>query len=122
MTDLLDYCRVEGCTRKIAHKSWGRNKVGLCDAHYQRLKRTGNVQAHIPIIEKHRGCNLNSNGLRKKCKLTDCHRPASSRGFCHMHWKRIKRNDGIPYGHVPIGELNTYKAEARAREREAKGA
>ena len=84
--------------------------------------RTGDVMADRPIIEKKRGGNLNADGTRKVCCLTGCGRPASSRGFCHLHWKRLKRNDGIPYGNVPVGGLTDYKADVRARKLLEKGA
>lgn len=69
--------------------------------------------AHKPIIEKHRGCNLNEDGTQKRCMLAGCGRPATSRGVCHMHWKRMGRNGGIPYGDIPVGELREHKAALR---------
>lgn len=119
MNDPLDYCRVEGCGRKAERRC---NYQQLCGAHFQRLKRTGDVMAHKPIIRKKRGINRNQDGTHKQCLLTDCYRQATSSGFCHLHWKRMSRNDGRPYAHVPAGELTTYKAEQRAEKLMRKGA
>lgn len=41
-------CGVEGCGRKHVAD-------GLCRTHYERRKRTGDVQAHIPIRERRGG-------------------------------------------------------------------
>ena len=65
-------CRIDGCHRDV----FG---AGLCTAHYQRKRRTGNTarrtyQAEIP------------------CSVEGCGNNAYSRSYCHGHYKRFARH------------------------------
>lgn len=75
-------CKVEGCDRIVAYKK-------LCDAHYQRWKRTGDVMADVPINLRVRNCRRHPVGL--KCKSPVCNRPVYSKGLCESHYKRQLR-------------------------------
>lgn len=33
--------------------------------------------------------------MTNTCSITDCEKPARSRGICHMHYIRITRNEGV---------------------------
>ena len=97
-------CNVPSCDRPAAYA------CGLCSAHYQRLKRTGDVMVDIPIRAKQRGCNLKADGTRKHCSVSDCNRPARASGYCHAHSKRI-RDKGWAIGPKPLRKGRTRNEE-----------
>lgn len=109
----LERCTVDGCDRMADMRGWGANPEGLCAAHWQRLARTGDVMADKPIQEKYRGINRNEDGSQKTCKTKGCCELAVVRGYCGMHWKRIKRY-GTDYANVASWKLRTYLKRARA--------
>lgn len=65
-------CSVHHCEKSAGTK-------GLCPAHYQRQRKTGDVQAHIPVISR---TTVNKGMV---CKFSECDRPAHSLGFCSTH-------------------------------------
>jgi hypothetical protein len=72
-------CKVPDCDRLAVNSS------GLCRGHYYRWRRSGDVQADIPLLAQ--------TGIRIKCKVPDCDRLAQGRshGFCTRHHYRWKR-------------------------------
>jgi len=115
MSKESSHCRVASCSRRATRvhtEGTGR----LCEAHYQRVLRVGDVMADKPLREQRRGFNIYKDGRRKECKAKACKRPARSRGYCHMHWKRKVRNNGTAYDAIPAGTLNSHKARVRLAE------
>jgi hypothetical protein len=68
-------CGVRGCERRFYAK-------GLCNTHYKRERRTGDVQADRRIGEK---------VAAKKCSVEGCDNVATERGWCHGHYLRYVR-------------------------------
>jgi hypothetical protein len=65
---------------------------GLCHGHLQRLLRTGDVEADIPL------------GRRRQpeiCTVEVCDRPTNSKGLCKTHRDR-QAEHGDPLAEVPI--------------------
>lgn len=58
---------------------------GYCSQHYQRWKKHGDVQAHIPLKRKVRGI----------CAVDGCGKPHSTHGYCYTH-SRFFRLYGDP--------------------------
>jgi len=67
-------CTVAGCDRP--HVAFGR-----CMIHYIRHRRTGDVQADIPVAPRQRNKG-------KTCSVEGCERSADSRGWCTLHYTR----------------------------------
>lgn len=63
-------CSIDGCARKFK----GR---GLCNMHLIRLRRKGDVLAHVP-----------GQIFAKVCGVDDCDRKPHANGFCNMHARR----------------------------------
>jgi hypothetical protein len=76
-------CSVEGCETKAHGRGW-------CQAHLLRWKKTGDVQAHIPMKHKN----------NHPCLVDECDAQAVSRGWCDRHWSRW-RKWGDPLGEAP---------------------
>lgn len=74
-------CSVEGCERL----QWGG---GLCDAHGQRLRKHGDVQAHIPIQGK------TVRGSRR-CRVEGCERLNHYGELCLAHYMRFRKNGDV---------------------------
>lgn len=66
-------CTVDDCQRD----QYAR---GLCTPHYQRLRKHGDVQAHIPIGRS-----------RKPCSVDGCTSMSEARGMCMKHYNRATR-------------------------------
>src|SRR4051794_9840977 len=69
MTDRL--CAVPDCDKPVYAKD-------LCNTHYKRKRRTGDVQAERPIGER----------VTQICSVDGCDRVATERGWCHGHYLR----------------------------------
>lgn len=67
-------CVVSDCGRP-------RYAIGLCEAHYRRKRRTGDVQSTRSIGE----------WPEQRCAVADCDRTAAERGWCHGHYLRWVR-------------------------------
>lgn len=64
-------------TCEVVECSKPRKSRGLCNTHYERLRRTGSVELAVkPIV----------------CTIEDCDKPVAARGMCLMHYKRVRRN------------------------------
>ena len=81
-------CTVPDCDRPHVAK-------GYCRAHYYRVKRHGDPQAHIPIGQ----AKLKDPG---PCEIESCARMAFARGMCKAHYGRRRRGD--VRAEVPIGD------------------
>jgi len=66
-------CAVGGCNRP-GHGHY-------CDAHTRRLRRHGDVMAHIPLQVKRPPGN---------CAVSDCQNSRHASGFCRLHYARFK--------------------------------
>ena len=82
-------CTVESCDRTVYARS-------LCQPHYKRLRRHGDVLADVPI----------GRGTRE-CSVEGCIRPAEARTLCHGHYLRGRRTGDVGVD-IPL--------EQRARE------
>lgn len=71
-------CKIEGCERPIKNKA-----TGLCNAHYTRLQRHGDVQESIPVKDKY---------TEDTCCIEGCENKRKSLGMCEMHYYRYKRH------------------------------
>ena len=69
-------CSVSGC-------SGGAWSIGLCAAHYARVKRHGDPQTQIPI-KRVRELSV--------CKIKDCERESYANNLCNAHYQRAKRH------------------------------
>lgn len=73
-------CVVEACDRTAYYsREW-------CRTHFQRWKRTGDVQAHVPVQQKQQ---------RGESCVLGCQAPQVARGWCSMHYNRW-RTTGNP--------------------------
>lgn len=105
---MADNCSVEGCDRRTYAR-------GLCEPHYRRRQRTGDVNADRAIGDV----------AVYPCLVESCRRLATERGLCHAHYLRLLRTGvvgadyarqlcrnhcrrllrtGDPRATVPIGE------------------
>lgn len=73
-------CTVDDCESRAKAR-------GLCNMHYQRLRRTGTIE-----------CDLYKRGT--PCLVQDCETPSLVRGWCNTHYTRWKRT-GDPNGIRP---------------------
>lgn len=92
---MTEQCSVEGCDRPVLARN-------LCQAHYDRLRRTGDVQKDRPIRQRFR--NIEDAFLGRTERRGDC-----------LIWTGSTTTDG--YGHALIGGIHYY-AHRYAWERE----
>lgn len=59
-------------------------KRGYCESHYQRVRKFGDPQDHIPL-------------RRSGCDVPDCDGDHLARGYCVMHYARVRK-----YGHPQL--------------------
>lgn len=77
-------CAVEGCTKP-------KRSRGLCNTHYERWRRTGNVRADVPV---------RSYGAKgQPCAVVGCDRDQKAKGLCNTHYDRARA--GLPLN-IPI--------------------
>ena len=72
-------CTLDGCFRAVYAKS-------LCNGHYSRLKRIGDVQADKPLKAL--------NGT-KICGVSWCENAVYVKGVCSMHYTRIRKGVNV---------------------------
>ena len=70
-------CCIESCERYVYARE-------LCQPHYKRLRRHGDVFPDLPI----------GRALRT-CSVPDCDLPADGRGLCHGHYQRWQRTGDV---------------------------
>ena len=68
-------CSVDGCT--TAPKA-----LGVCNMHYQRLKRTGDTGPSGPV--------WGSVNRGRTCRGPECDRPAHAKGLCEPHYRQLQ--------------------------------
>ena len=84
MTDAT--CSVPTCKGSV-------NARGLCGGHYARWRKTGDVQADVPLaVQRPRAGRI--------CTIKDCGEPEECRGWCHRHYTKW-RFYGDPLGCAP---------------------
>ena len=77
-------CCIESCDRNAYARE-------LCQPHYKRLRRHGDVFADLPIGRAVRPCSV-----------PDCGLPADGRGLCHGHYQRWQRTGDVQED-IPLG-------------------
>lgn len=77
-------CSIESCDRNVY-------AIELCQPHYKRLRRHGDVFADLPIGR-----------VQRLCSVADCSLPADGRGLCHGHYQRWQRTGDVQE-HIPLG-------------------
>ena len=77
-------CSIESCDRNAYARE-------LCQPHYKRLRRHGDVFADLPIGR-----------VQRVCSVAICSQPADGRGLCHGHYQRWQRT-GDAQEDVPLG-------------------
>lgn len=65
-------CELNSCDSKHYSR-------GLCVAHYERWRRSGNVDEHIPVKK-----------WRSTCEVPECERKHRSKGLCGLHYNRLR--------------------------------
>lgn len=84
-------CSIEGCCYKSRH-------LGLCEAHYGRLRRHGDPLAGKP----HKGVVTRQQPTEKRiCMVVGCESPHTALGYCNAHLRRYKKY-GNPIANQPI--------------------
>lgn len=89
-------CTVETCD----HPALARE---LCRLHYQRLRKYGDVQAHIPPARERKPHGA--------CPVESCGLPVMSRGHCSLHAARLRRHGDVNGGkknYEPIKNADGY--------------
>lgn len=81
-------CSVDGCEKKV-------NTKGLCNKHFQRMKRTGTTDPG-PLSLDH--------GVRI-CSVPDCGRKRRANGLCPKHYLRVKLTGTVDIGPKAHGTL-----------------
>lgn len=84
MTNEASTCVVSICSRPR------QGRLKYCEAHIQRLKRTGSLMEDMPIQIRNRA--LKSYPKGQKCAVPGCGRPVSQHGWCAAHARRLARN------------------------------
>jgi hypothetical protein len=87
-------CRIEGCNRKPRGKN-------LCPAHYERLRKFGDLLEQIPV-----------GGIvreKRKCRIKNCKRPHKGYGLCEAHLERAKKYGDPLRG----GNLKLYRQQPK---------
>jgi hypothetical protein len=72
-----DTCSIDGCARAAYIEE-------LCEAHYRRLRRTGDVRADVPI-----------GGRWATCSVGTCTKRVDAHGLCHAHYQRRQRTGSV---------------------------
>ncbi len=75
MAQPVSFCTVDGCSARV-------HGNGLCNRHYRRMMRTGQTDGPE---------NGRDGRGRERTQFTcsECDRPAVSRGYCRVHYKRL---------------------------------
>lgn len=85
---------MDGCELKPVSR-------GLCNGHYDRLLKTGDVRADVPL-------RVNGSQKNKSCAVATCDEPAFCKDWCRAHYQRWKINGDVR-ADIPInGHLREY--------------
>lgn len=89
MANANTICNVADCERSATD-------AGLCGAHYQRFKKHGDVQAHIPVARRAKRAGAT-------CSAGACDRPVVNgiNRLCGAHYSRLWR-EGAAKPEVPL--------------------
>lgn len=79
---MMIHCSVASCDNKAEHSKHG----GICRQHYNRLRRTGDINPEVPIKKKQK---------RVGCIAKNCENKHSGLGYCELHYKRYKAGKSI---------------------------
>lgn len=70
----------------------------LCHGHYQRLVRTGSVQADVPLDRRRQPVT---------CTVEGCEEATHARGFCGTHYQRWRKHGTAqPSGHPSVIDIS----------------
>jgi hypothetical protein len=72
-------CSIADCARPVYARE-------LCEAHYRRRRRTGNVDAARPVGAVHEA---------QACMVEHCANTSTERGLCHGHYLRLIRHSDV---------------------------
>src|SRR5690606_10858604 len=75
-------CSVPGCDRPVKAR-------GLCNGHYQRWLKEGDVLADVPLGE------LKTRREPAQCSVPGCDRPVRARGLCNGHYQRLMTHEDV---------------------------
>lgn len=70
-------CSIDGCDRPVHARGW-------CHAHFERWRKTGDVDAATPVAPR-----FPSDGT---CSVAGCGKPVQGRGWCATHYMRWRRH------------------------------
>ena len=70
-------CSIDGCDRPVHARGW-------CHAHFERWRKTGDVDAATPVAPR-----FPSDGA---CSVAGCGKPVQGRGLCGTHYQRWRRH------------------------------
>lgn len=73
---MKERCSVARCDRVVRARGW-------CDGHYDRWRKTGDAQAHVPLPA--------GPPARPCAAAEDCPHPVYARGVCEPHYRRWRR-------------------------------
>ena len=93
MTNRL--CSIDGCTRTHKARGW-------CGTHYRRWERYGDP-LHVEFEWTPKGT---------PCRHPECEEPrhGGGRGYCHLHYQRLRRGKNGLDGYTPRGTIqNGYR-------------
>ena len=77
----MGQCRVEGCERPVRSRH-----AELCNTHYFRVRRTGDVGTAEIAPYRTPGCDVEG-----------CDKPHDAKGLCTVHLTRFKRHGDVNY-------------------------
>lgn len=92
-------CSVVNCDRKVRAR-------GICEGHYTRLRKKGDVLAHVPLKKKNKGL---------KCAVDLCVADARCLGYCEAHYQRLRNHGSLSEG-VPVKAVRAVDAGDGLRE------
>jgi HNH endonuclease len=71
-------CQVQNCGRLLPVKGY----LGYCSAHYQRLKKHGDLREDIPLTRQRIS--------GERCSLEGCEEPTHSKKLCSRHSQQLR--------------------------------
>ena len=73
-------CSATGCERPLTAR-------GLCNRHYQQVRRHGRLTPESEYGERHR-----------RCQVASCGEGAVAKGLCARHYQQVRRHGGLTPG------------------------
>jgi len=70
-------CSIDGCSRTVRAR-------GVCNAHYQRIRK--GISTDRPVLPRYRDV---------VCEADDCDRPVKARRLCGTHYARLWRDTAV---------------------------